>query len=112
MDGSLVSVVVGCTDEDVAHTRESALKVLQMWFALTPAVFSAEAIKTIYPELLKRLDDAQDTIRLLTVSVLTTMLKQGGPCPPNLDNVHYELLCKTITIHLDDPNPDLAVSPI
>ena len=84
----------------------------------------AENFKLIYPELLKRLDDSQDTAR---ISVCKTLKKFSKACSrwskrmegveaedgeyieKKLDNVHWETIVKTLTIHMDDLNEDVQV---
>ncbi len=97
----------------------------------------APHIKIVYPELIKRFDDAQDEIRILTAKVFITFFHsiarwqarmkplmesttegsstvkddtcEGGFREIKLDDVHWEAIVKGITIHLDDMNPALQV---
>ena len=60
-----------------------------------------EDLKTIYPELLKRLDDAQDGIRIETCKAFEVVFEMmEDPWSSSL----YEYAVKNIFIHLDDPN--------
>jgi dynein assembly factor 5 len=112
-----------------------------MWIYLISAHFirstTAPHIKTVYPELIKRFDDAQDDIRILTAKVFVMFFHsiarwqtrmgpledsapggsstvkdetcEGGFREIKLDDIHWEAIVKGITIHLDDMNPSLQV---
>lgn len=63
-----------------------------------------EDYKEIYPELLKRLDDSQDAIRIETANsflVFFTYLNE------NWSTSLYEYTVKNIFIHLDDQNEQI-----
>ena len=94
-------------------------------------------IKLMYPELLKRLDDAQDDIRIYTCryafisffnniqkwqeSVLELCQKypdmntvndssvESGYKEIRLDSIHWETMVKSLCIHLDDMNTQVQV---
>ena len=60
--------------------------------------------KKFYTEILKRLDDSQDSIRIETTHVLTEFF---NILPESWPDVFYEYSMKSIFIHLDDPNVDI-----
>jgi len=66
--------------------------------------FDAEDYKEIYPELLKRLDDSQDGIRIATAETFNVFFKY---LPDPWSSSLYDYTIKTIFIHLDDQNSDI-----
>jgi len=58
--------------------------------------------REIYPDLLKRLDDAQDGIRIETAKNFELFFEL---VPNPWSSSLYEYSVKNIFIHLDDPNP-------
>ena len=93
----------------------------------------AENFKSMYPEILKRLDDAQDSIRIKAATkmgqlfvVLANWTRYMTSLHPDangslsvvvnnelielgLDDVHYTTMIKTMVIHMDDANIELQV---
>jgi dynein assembly factor 5 len=80
---------------------------------------SVSDFKLLYPELLKRLDDSHDNLRIVAAQTLQhfitdidrwTGLMKTIPHPEDtyveceLDDVHWESLFKGMAIHLDDMN--------
>lgn len=127
-------------EDDELETRELALKCFQVLLGLFDANndrmvrFDAELYKLIYQSLLKRMDDAQDSIRILTCTVLknlwkhieawvremdrfaaskgltleqgaTTILVDNKECVEiRLDEVHWSTMIKGLAVHMDDTN--------
>ena len=63
------------------------------------AQFCSDDYQAVYPELLKRLDDAQDGIRIENCRVLEIFF-DGLPDP--WSSSLYEYTIKNIFVHLDD----------
>ncbi|KAI9092359.1 armadillo-type protein [Phlyctochytrium arcticum] len=63
-DPDLLNVLVSTMEETSEETRGDSLRVLNL--ILLSLHLDAQSYKTVYQELLKRLDDAQDAIRILT----------------------------------------------
>ncbi|KXS13573.1 ARM repeat-containing protein [Gonapodya prolifera JEL478] len=119
------------TDDDDVETRRATLRCWnEMWKGVGKKLkFSADQLKLIYPELLKRLDDAHDDLRVLVAGTtwplffcLTEqwqaqarederLIKMNGDgstyVETSLDIVHWEEMCKGLTIHVDDSNPSV-----
>ncbi len=83
----------------------------------------ASNYKTIYPELLKRLDDSQDRLRVMGGSCLKTWVKSvktwmarvkdiqtEAYMEKTLDNVHFEAIVQGCAIHMDDLNETVQES--
>jgi len=68
------------------------------------SVKDSDQLREVYPELLKRLDDSQDAIRVTVCDALSMFFK----ClPPNWSRTLYEYIIRTLFVHLDDPNPQI-----
>ena len=63
-----------------------------------------EVFKEIYPELLKRLDDAQDGIRIEAAKTFELFFEL---LPVKWSNSLYDYCVKNIFIHLDDSNQEI-----
>merc|ERR1719478_230059 len=68
------------------------------------AEISAEQLRELYPEMLKRLDDSNDKIRAVVCEALSVFFK----ClPPKWSRNLFEYILRTLFVHLDDPNPEI-----
>jgi dynein assembly factor 5 len=99
--------VLGMLDDDERLTRMNSCYVLQALFS------NADAIRTIdndrlhkaYPDLLKRLDDVSDDIRLAMCSTLNSYVDAfKGDFTIELYRSHLEDIAKILLIHMDDQN--------
>merc|ERR1712137_491790 len=67
-------------------------------------VVSGEQLREIYPDLLKRLDDSNDKIRVVVCDALRTFFE----ClPKNWSRSLFEYMLKTLFVHLDDTNTEI-----
>ncbi|KAJ3207731.1 HEAT repeat-containing protein 2 [Dinochytrium kinnereticum] len=127
-----VPCIIGCLDEDDSKTRDLTLDSFGMLFGFCLSMgiaFQATPLKKIYPELLKRLDDSVDDIRVracVVLGVFSEVLQSfyrqypdlpDGSCgfingevyvETRLDDVHWVTLIKGICIHVDDSNADVS----
>ncbi|KAJ3331441.1 HEAT repeat-containing protein 2 [Blyttiomyces sp. JEL0837] len=127
-DGSqFLPVLVGCFDEDDISTRITALKVMGLILdGCKDGVgkLNADNFKLIYPEMIKRLDDASDDVRVVACSSISSLVKaittwqsqysqqqteqsgfvdaSGKYIETRLDNVHWTAMVKGVAIHVDD----------
>ena len=99
--------VLGMLDDDDRLTRINSCYVLQALFANDDAVrtIDNDRLHKAYPDLLKRLDDVSDDIRLAICSTLNAYV-QGfhGDFNPDLYRSHLEDIAKVLLIHMDDQN--------
>lgn len=119
-------------DDDEQSTRQHCLSAL-IFVLEVPGIWNADAFKKLYPELLKRMDDAKDQVRIQTATVWAvffpavkswmdsmalykaelgpedegklTIVKDGHLIELGLDRGHYETMIDGLLIHMDDPNP-------
>merc|ERR1740129_255778 len=98
-------VLKNCLDDSWSpDNRLLACLVLGCTLVDLQAEISGEQLREVYPELLKRLDDSNDKIRVAVCEALSVFFK----ClPPNWSRTLFEYILKTLFIHLDDPNPEI-----
>ena len=101
----LMNVLKGCLDDDWAtDQRFAGVVFIRKMIEYLHEEFDAEDYKEIYPELLKRLDDSQDGIRIATAETFNVFFKY---LPDPWSSSLYDYTIKTIFIHLDDQNSDI-----
>ena len=71
-----MGVLKNCIDDDWANDlRFTSVILIKRMIEYLHLVFDDEDYKEIYPELLKRLDDSQDGIRIATAETLKVFFK-------------------------------------
>mmetsp|Transcript_65377 Transcript_65377/g.142520 ORF Transcript_65377/g.142520 Transcript_65377/m.142520 type:complete len:938 (+) Transcript_65377:63-2876(+) len=101
----LMPVLKSCLDDSFSpDNRMIACLVLSCTLSELQAEISGEQLREVYPELLKRLDDSNDRIRVAVCEALGTFFK----ClPPRWSRSLYEYILRTLFVHLDDPNTEI-----
>merc|ERR1711959_268156 len=101
----LLPILKSCLDDSWSpDNRMIACLVLACLLTDMQAEISAEQLREVYPEMLKRLDDSNDKIRVVVCEALSVFFK----ClPPKWSRSLYEYILRTLFVHLDDPNPDI-----
>ena len=101
----VINVLKGCLDDDWAtDIRFTGVVFVRKIIEYLHEELESEDYKEIYPELLKRLDDSQDGIRIATAEAFCIFFKYlPNPWSVSL----YDYTIKTIFIHLDDQNPQI-----
>ncbi|KAJ3055054.1 HEAT repeat-containing protein 2 [Rhizophlyctis rosea] len=64
----LLPIIVSCMDDDNVEERRTTLGITDILLR-SEVRFNGPAIKLLYPELLKRMDDAHDDIRIQTANI-------------------------------------------
>lgn len=96
-------VIKTCLDDDWDQDlRISACKVMAGFFIGYSQILDDILISGIYPELLKRLDDSQDRIRILVCEPLKNFFDVLMRRSIRFGNYKYTIT--TLLIHLDDPS--------
>jgi hypothetical protein len=91
----------GLDDSFSPDNRLIACLVLKCTLAELQAEINGEQLREIYPELLKRLDDSNDKIRVAICDALAVFFQ----ClPPKWSRSLFEYILKTLFVHLDDPS--------
>jgi dynein assembly factor 5 len=101
----LLPILKSCLDDSFSpDNRLIACLVLACLLSELQAEISAEQLREVYPEMLKRLDDSNDKIRAVVCEALSVFFK----ClPPKWSRSLYEYILRTLFVHLDDPNPEI-----
>ena len=103
----LLVAVLGMLDDDDRLTRMNSCYVLQALFSNDDAArtIDDERLHKSYPDLLKRLDDISDDIRLAMCSTLNAYVRAfHGDFNVDLYRAHLEDIAKVLLIHMDDQN--------
>ncbi len=92
-------------EEDVASTRLITCRIIQKILAICGSTFHPDRLHAMYMELLKRLDDSNDEIRVAVSKTFMTYFE----CFPkdyhvSLYRAHLETLYRGLLVHLDDPD--------
>jgi len=101
----LMPVLKACLDDSWSpDNRMIACLVMSCTMADLQAEINGEQLREIYPELLKRLDDSNDKIRVAVCEALACFFK----ClPHNWSRTLFEYILRTLFVHLDDPNIEI-----
>jgi len=120
LKGSIAAMLpplVSCLDDEYEETRGVVCKVLEQLLTVYSDGFTEDyaaydRLHSLYPELLKRLDDNSDAIRL---SVLAAWVAYGKclaskSYDTQLYRAHLEVMFKGLLIHLDDPDASIQAA--
>jgi len=101
----LLPILKSCLDDSWSpDNRMIACLVLACMLQDMQAEITAEQLREVYPEMLKRLDDSNVKIRTVVCEALSVFFK----ClPPKWSRSLYEYILRTLFVHLDDPNPEI-----
>ncbi|CAJ1377289.1 unnamed protein product [Effrenium voratum] len=101
----LMPILKSCLDDSWSpDNRMVACLVLSCTLTDLQAEINGEQLREVYPELLKRLDDSNDKIRVAVCEALDVFFK----ClPHNWSRTLYEYILRNLFVHLDDPNPEI-----
>jgi len=94
-----------CLDDDwMNELRWASIILMRKIMENTKHHLDHDCMKEIYEQLLKRLDDAQDGIRIETAKTFELFFEL---LPENWSNSLYDYAIKGIFIHLDDNNVEV-----
>ncbi|CAH3199000.1 unnamed protein product [Porites evermanni] len=106
----LLTQLITCLDDHNQTTRLVTCKALQRLLVSCKDTFNVDMLHQIYPELLKRMDDSSDEIRVV---VTKTFLAYFRAFPSKYDHdlykLHLEAMFKGLLVHLDDPTSSIQV---
>lgn len=104
MQETLMPQILTALEEDSQMTRLISCRIINLFLKTSNGVIDPDRFIKIYPELLKRLDDVSDDVRLAATSALVTWLQrvqsEASKCcyQSSVRHLYRELL-----VHLDDP---------
>ncbi|KAK9692650.1 hypothetical protein K7432_014239 [Basidiobolus ranarum] len=98
----LVMVLCQALEDEIPETRFKSLKLLQVFTkeSSTKAPIN-NLIFIMYPEILKRLDDAQDEVRNEAVFAVAQLMELISP---EFEEKHVETILKVLMLQLNDDN--------
>uniref|UniRef100_A0A2K5EZ71 Dynein axonemal assembly factor 5 n=1 Tax=Aotus nancymaae TaxID=37293 RepID=A0A2K5EZ71_AOTNA len=101
---TLMPQVLTTLEEDSQMTRLISCRIINTFLKTLGGVIDPDKLIKIYPELLKRLDDVSNDVRMAAASTLVTWLQ----CVKNADGKAYyqssvQYLYRELLVHLDDP---------
>ncbi|XP_069503334.1 dynein axonemal assembly factor 5 [Ambystoma mexicanum] len=101
----LMPHVITTLDEDSKMTRLMSCRIINALLKNSGNRFDPDRLNKIYPELLKRLDDASDEVRVAAVKTLITWFKCiTDDYERTTFKPHIEYLYQGLLVHLDDPD--------
>eukprot|EP00112_Aurelia_sp_Birch-Aquarium-sp1_P015656 Seg3494.1 transcript_id=Seg3494.1/GoldUCD/mRNA.D3Y31 product="Dynein assembly factor 5 axonemal" protein_id=Seg3494.1/GoldUCD/D3Y31 len=100
----LLTQIISCLDDDNQTTRAVTCKTILKLLAECKESFDAERLHLIYPELMKRMDDSSEEIRILATRAFSAYFKCFTNYDTDFYQLHLEAMFKGLLIHLDDPS--------
>ena len=94
-------------DDYEPSTRAIVCKTFKHMFGILRGHMDEETCRTIYGDLLKRLDDNEDSIRIDAAAALASFIP-CVPIPPGATLVEYTV--QTLLVHLDDTNEEIRAA--
>lgn len=99
-------------DDNVDTRRASCAVVAASLDKLGASRLDHDRARKLYPELLKRLDDASDDVRMRACAPLRALFSAMSYSAiwnehVNFDKANYQYLLRGLLVHLDDPSPEI-----
>lgn len=104
----VTAAVKSCLSDDDAVTRKLMCHILMEIFLVLKGRLPDDLSSELYPEVLQRLDDSNDTIRVLTCRVLAAMFHAASAHFWNGTPLDYTL--DQMFVHLDDIDETIQAS--
>ncbi|POM78944.1 Hypothetical protein PHPALM_3461 [Phytophthora palmivora] len=101
----MLPVLKSSMDDSDAKTRQLVCLALQYLFVALPGCLGEEPVHQLYAEILKRLDDSNDTVRKAACQTFITFLKAAPKEHFRGTIIDYTLDC--LFVHLDDLEVDI-----
>ncbi|XP_052409309.1 dynein axonemal assembly factor 5 [Carassius gibelio] len=111
VEETLATQLISALEEDSKLARLLACRSLHSLLRLTAQQLSADSLNKIYPELLKRVDDSSEDVRVEALKSLSTWFSSVGKnydtqsCRP-----HLEFLFQQLLLYMDDPDTKIQDS--
>ena len=104
-DGELFASVASAMEEEYfADTRFAACVVMGQMVLAGGLALTDEQRRFVYPELLKRMDDSRDEIRIAAAGGVRAFFRAA---PKDYDETNVGYLLKGFVVHMDDANVDV-----
>ncbi|XP_015272787.1 PREDICTED: dynein assembly factor 5, axonemal [Gekko japonicus] len=106
----LLPQILATLDEDSKMTRSLSCQIIGVFLEVSGKQFQPEKLTTIYPELLKRLDDASHDVRLEAAKALVSWFRCVDDDKKALLKTNIEFLYQELLVELDDPNQNIQLA--
>ncbi|XP_054851534.1 dynein axonemal assembly factor 5 isoform X2 [Eublepharis macularius] len=106
----LLPMILATLDEDSKMTRSLSCQITSVFLNVNGKQFQPDQLSTIYPELLKRLDDASHDVRLEAAKALVNWFKCIDDDKKALLKTNIEFLYQELLVELDDPNQNIQLA--
>ena len=101
----LLTQLRSCLEDDNVSTRLVTCRAIMHIFNTVGPALDRDRLHNMYPDLLKRLDDASDDVRVATCKTFVTYFDCfGEDYEASLYRAHLEAIYKGLLVHLDDPD--------
>ena len=102
----VLPTIHSCLEEDYyADTRLASCHTLEALLNVVGPKLTDDQKRLVYPELLKRLDDSNDQVRIQTCATLRAFV--CSCLTPDYCDTNTGYLLKGMLVHMDDTNPDV-----
>ncbi|CAB3999599.1 dynein assembly factor 5, axonemal-like, partial [Paramuricea clavata] len=99
----LLTQIISCLDDHSPTTRSITSQVLEKLLTLCKDHYNVDLLHSLYPELLKRMDDSSDEIRVFVTKTLLAFFRAfPSDYDKDLYKLHLEAMFKGLLVHLDD----------
>ena len=102
--GPLEPVLKSCLDDDDADVRFMTCGILRFLFTAVEGRLDTEQVRNFYIELMKRMDDSNDRIRIECAAAFEKFM---ASVPRNYDSAQYDYIVRGLVVHLDDQNQEV-----
>ena len=100
--GELIPSLIGTLEEDFyADTRAASCHAVRHLLLTAGDKLTDEHRRAVYPELLKRMDDSRNDIRIAAAGVIAAFFEA---MPADYDETNVGYLLKGFVVHMDDPD--------
>ncbi len=104
---SLLPVLNTNLEDGDATVRRMCCLNMHMILRLLPGTLGEDPVRLLYPELLKRLDDSNDDVRLAACDAINSLFMATPKV--HLQGTPLEYSVEQLLIHLDDQNSSIQV---
>lgn len=104
----MLPVLKSCLGDDDATTRHLTCLTFSSMLNVLHHSLSDEAVRLLYPELLKRLDDSNDAIRLSACAAIRDLAEAARK--EDFEGTPVEYTLDTLLIHLDDADGKIQLA--
>uniref|UniRef100_A0A8C4QWF5 Dynein axonemal assembly factor 5 n=1 Tax=Eptatretus burgeri TaxID=7764 RepID=A0A8C4QWF5_EPTBU len=107
LSNELLPQLISMLEEDPRMTRLLTCRTLKSLLILCGTKLEPDTLNTVYPDVLKRLDDSVKDVRLAAAQVLNIWFScLGNNYDTQCYKAHLEFLYSSLLVYLDDPDAE------